>query len=98
MMFDFLKRRSSIRRKPPEKKLKGRLVPVSDFEMLKFIRKTLVSGDQVVLDSSIYKGVNSIEFDNAQVLYDYYGMDNLEVLEITGFWVKETLDIDKDCD
>ena len=85
-MFDKLR---AVRRK----KLPGRLVPESDYQLLKAIRIDTANGNPVVIPSP--HEYDKIELDqwlyiNATYLHEYYGLTINEVIETTGVYLQES--------
>ena len=89
-LFKKIRQQITKRRKPP--KAQSFQVPACDYNLLRFIRISLANGSTVEINSAdVCVGFDPDQWGyyNAKILHDYYDMNQLEVIDATGFHVEE---------
>jgi hypothetical protein len=87
MFFKFFKKKpQQVKQPDPIPKFE---VPQADYELLKYIRVCAAQGDTVTVGGGNLSPVGERKWGycNAQVLKEFYGFSQHEVLIVTGYWV-----------
>lgn len=85
-MFKWFKKRIETAKKRHRKKPVC-TVPVDEYEFLKWVHVTVASGKGILIGGPAVN--EQTMFKHAKMLKDHYGLDEIEILDVTGFWVLE---------